>query len=325
MSSKSILLIDGNNLAARSFAAIQKTINLMSESGLPTTVMFGVLRALDAISLKFNDINSVIIFWDGGSKYRKKVFKYYKHNRKVESEKSGTIFGEPYFKELNTAREYFEKLKINQVNIRGIEADDLIGYFTAKFSSKYKVIIFSDDRDYYQLIKFKPYIYRPSSEKLMKPCDLKDDLKFEPKYFPKVLAYTGQKKDNIPTATGLLDENNVVKLVGIGNVSALKYLVRGNFNLKKSVEMIPEDDKWKNEITYENLKRNYKLSRIRIKDEQYMDWELKEIKKIYKQIQMNLEIKPKISSSKVIQITKYLGLRTINMNLILNKIGVEVI
>ncbi len=315
-----VLLVDGNNLGFRMFIKMWETTGqLKNNMGVPTTVTFGVLRMINAF-VHDNQIDKCVICWDGGSKYRKGVCKWYKYNRVKP------VWAEKYYEELNVAREYLGKLGIPQAQKRGIECDDIIGLLSAHFRKlKDKVIILSDDKDYFQLSPYKVRLYRPTKMHLVGTEETTEIIGYNPKILPKVVAFTGEKKDNIPGVGGFDDEHNVKK-VGVGVARALKWLSKpdgGYYSLKEAIKNVPESDRFYKNVQDNKklIRKSYKLSRIRTKMDYYLDWEKDYLTNLLSRVQMPCMVKRSMAQN----VSQFLEFKSMNMTKTLNRIGVKLI
>ena len=294
--------------------------SMKNNSGVPTTVIFGLLRAIDGFIYK-NKVDNIIGCWDGGSKYRKNIFLNYKGNRK-ESYTTDTF--KEYVNELNTCREYFDKMGLIQAQCRGIEADDIIGYLSARCYEKgIRPIIFSDDKDFFQLSRFNPLYYRPTKMELITKVECEERLKFPPYLLPRVVAFTGEGKDNIP-GTADLDKDNILTKVGIGPAKVLKWLKNpagGWYTVKEAIENIPADDRFA-PLVKKNAKQivmSHKLSRIRHDPKLYEKWEMD----FFKTLQKTIDNPPVVKRAVVSSIGEFLEFKSINLVQTLIRIGVK--
>lgn len=316
---KKILLIDANNIGYRSFIVMYENKKLLTNNlGTPTTVIFGLLRVVSALVEKYS-VDSCVMCWDGGSKYRKKLFPHYKaHRGKPE-------WAEIYYKELDTTREYFEKLGIKQARIMGVECDDVIGYMTRKHTDAGdKVIIFSDDMDFFQLSRYGVKFYRPTKGELITKLEVEDKLGYPPNLFTRMCALTGQQSDNIP-GIGDLSKDNIMQKVGLGVKTAYKMFCKpdgGFYKLKELLDALPQDNKFYGMIkkNWNQVRMSYKLARIRTDDKEYEDWELDELVDIFSNNAMPTEVK----RNKVDMINKFLDFKTVNLVKMLKGMGVNV-
>lgn len=313
------LIVDGNNLGYKCFIVMyESTGQLKTNMGVPTTVTFGVLRMLNAFASKMN-VDRCIVCWDGGSKYRKKIFKYYKHHR------TPADWVEKYYEEIDVAKTYFEKLGLTQGWVKGIEADDVIGYLTAKCREiKDKVIIMSDDKDFFQLSKYNVRIYRPTKMELVSKIEMEERFEYPPHLLPRVVAFSGEQKDNIPGA-GDLDDDHIMTRIGIGPKTALKFITNpdgGYYTVKQAIKHFNKLNKFYDTVkaNKKQIVKSYKLSRIRTKDALYDDWELEKLEEIYDKAM----IPQKIRRGIVGKVGEYLEFRNINLHVTLKKLGVEI-
>lgn len=313
-------MIDGNNLAYRCFITMyESTGQLRTNTGVPTTVSYGLLRMINAFVESFS-VDKCIICWDGGSKYRKKIFKYYKYHRKKAD------WADDYYEEINTARDYYSKLGILQAQVRGIEADDIIGFMTARFRElKKKVIIFSDDKDFFQLAPYNVRIYRPTKMEMIDKVEMENRFGFPPKLLPKVVAFTGEQKDNIPGTGNLNDETHEMTKIGIGPKTALKFLVKpegGYYNVSRAIKNFDTSNRFYDAVkaNKRQILKSYKLSRIRTKDSWYADWELDALDNLYTKAILPATVK----KSMVRNIREYLEFKSVNLIKVLGNLGVKV-
>lgn len=166
-----VLLVDGSNLLKRSFHGAKDT----------STKSFGHIGGLYQfittvrMLIKEHKINKVIVFWDGegGGVYRHRIDREYKANRKNkewykkiemtaveirrEREKEESIL-----KQRMRIQEYSEELFIRQIEIDDIEADDLIASYCLKYNNKEEIFLYSNDRDFAQLLDLNITILFPN-------------------------------------------------------------------------------------------------------------------------------------------------------------------
>ncbi len=115
--------------------------------------------------IKENHINKVVLCWDGenGGVFRHMIDSEYKSNRKSkkwhekiemsdaqvrqEEDKDESIL-----KQRKRIQAYAEELFIRQIEIDDIEADDLISYYCLNKHKKEEIFLYSNDRDFSQLL-----------------------------------------------------------------------------------------------------------------------------------------------------------------------------
>lgn len=316
---KRVLILDGGNLSFRCFVVMYEASGTLCNTvGVPTTVIFGMLRMLYAYAEK-DVVDECVICWDGGSKYRKKLWPHYKGNREKQP------WSEEYYAEMDTARKYFDKMGIKQMRVRGIEADDLIGYLSRYYRERGdRVTVFSDDKDFFQLGSLGINLYRPTKQELIDDVEMENRLGYPTKWLPKIVALCGEAKDNIPGIGGI-DENNIIKKVGMGPATAAKLLIRADGTCRtfaQALEAMGAKSKmyghFKN--NFDTVRIAYLLSRIRTKEEQYKKWELAKIDEEMGKILTDRTV----TRSMLSQIGEFLEFKNLNLYKLLNKIGVKV-
>ena len=155
------LLVDSNYLLKRSFNAGKET----------RTAKFGHIGALYGFLItirkliKLHRINKVVLVWDGenGGIYRHRIDPAYKANRKSKSwhtkiEMTDYEIQREQEKEISVLKqkkriqEYAEELFLRQIEIDDIEADDLIAAYCMQYETKEEIYLFTNDRDFGQLL-----------------------------------------------------------------------------------------------------------------------------------------------------------------------------
>lgn len=115
-----------------------------------------ILNTIRTYVKKFKESHGpeIIIACDNYNYWRKSYFPYYKASRKKSRDASGHDWTS-IFESLNKIK---DELKQNSpykvLDIESVEADDIIGTLTIKFSPHQKILILSTDKDFAQLQKF---------------------------------------------------------------------------------------------------------------------------------------------------------------------------
>jgi 5'-3' exonuclease len=155
------LVVDGSFLLKQSFNGFKNTYTHSFEciSGLYGSLI--ILRKL----IKEHQINKIVVMWDGenGGKMRYMIYNEYKANRKnkdwynkIELTEAQIKFEktkeESILKNRKRLQEYLEELFIRQIEICEIEGDDLIAQYCINHHMNEDIIIFTNDRDFAQLL-----------------------------------------------------------------------------------------------------------------------------------------------------------------------------
>jgi DNA polymerase-1 len=202
---KKTLLVDGNNLFKIGFHGVKDYFHNGNHIG-------GLFHFINTLR-KFIDehnFDKVIVFWDGeeSRSLREVIYPKYKMNRRL-------VFEDPiyisYLYQKNRVKQYLEEMYVRQLEVQGIEADDLMAEY-CRISENEQKLIFSSDRDLTQLISEKVSLYSPSHRTTFKNGD---KIKFGDFEFPHENVLTlkimmGDKSDNIE-GIQYLGEKTIVK------------------------------------------------------------------------------------------------------------------
>ena len=165
------LLVDSSYLLKRSYNGAKDTY----------TSKFGHIGGLYSFMttirkmIKDHMINMVVLVWDGegGGIYRHRIDSDYKANRKTkewykkiemtaaeirrEKEKEESIL-----KQRLRIQAYAEELYFRQIEVDDIEADDIIAVYCLKYNNKEEIFLYSNDRDFAQLLDLNITIIFPN-------------------------------------------------------------------------------------------------------------------------------------------------------------------
>ena len=139
------LIVDGNSLLKLGFHGLKNFQNNSKHLG-------GVFFFLNTIrkSISEEHFSKILVAWDGEKnyEYRRKIYSLYKSKRREkrlnEEQKHS------FYMQKRRVQQYLEEIFARQCEFEGIEADDIIGYYTQ--NSKEDITILTNDRDLTQLI-----------------------------------------------------------------------------------------------------------------------------------------------------------------------------
>jgi len=208
-----LLLIDGNNLCFR----VHWTNRELSYKGTPVSLIYGFYRSFIYLKKKFPEYIPIVV-WDKGSSRRKKeaasavekgiIPSGYKANRKKDEPDEMLL---SLFEQLDMLKDDLsEYIRLQQVTIPGLEADDII-YTYAKVN-KGKTIAITSDKDFYQMLDDNVVVYDAMKKKEWTKDVFTEEYGIEPYQWVDVGALTGDKSDNI------------FGCPGIGPVNAFKFI-----------------------------------------------------------------------------------------------------
>ena len=241
-----LVLIDGNSIMNRAFYGIMGSRALTSKDGKYTNALYGFLAILFKLLEDEKPEYLAVTFDLKAPTARHKMYKEYKANRKgMPNELAEQM---PIIKEILMA------MNIDIVEREGYEGDDILGTLS-RFGEKNNldVVIFSGDRDTFQLATDRTTIKIPRTKQGKTETDLFDKKKIEETYGIKpvqlieVKGLQGDSSDNIPGVPG------------IGEKTALSIIQKYESieNLYKKIEKNEVDLKPKQ---LENLKANKDLA-----------------------------------------------------------------
>jgi len=187
---KSLLLIDGNNLAYRWLQ--RKNYNSFQED---------YLRTVESLSRSYNAERTIVCFDFGKSYYRMQLLDSYKGNRTKPKEEEEIKKYEEFFACLNDIP---EKLPCECLKFRGLEADDIITFLVANISDNYEhTWIITSDRDMYQLLSEKVSIFNIFSRREIDMGSFYETYMMEPAQYLFSRILEGDKSDNILGVEGI--------------------------------------------------------------------------------------------------------------------------
>jgi 5'-3' exonuclease len=207
-----VILIDLSNLVFRMAFAHQG----LAYEGKPTGVVYGVLKTI--YDLRINVSPRIVACWDHGvpvpgaakpKNWREGVLKTYKANRRHDDETYQSILRQ--FHDVFTA---LNLVGYSSVSVIGLEADDIIGILANEIQDD--VLIFSTDKDFFQLLSDRTQILVPQKEQGGFRRISKDEV--EKQYgipidrFAEYLALGGDSADNIKPKRGM-GPKTAIKLI----------------------------------------------------------------------------------------------------------------
>lgn len=207
-----VLLVDGDWNLKRNYMKLNEMFSLKGEH------CGGSFGFLDSLRSVINNVfpDRVIVMWDGegSGKMRKDIYHLYKANRdkpwllrsqyanddviQYEERKKYSILNQKI-----KVKNYLEELFIRQLEIDYIEADDLIAGYVLNRQSDENIIIFSSDKDYYQLIDEGVTVLRPKDKTYITPNNFEKLFGYTHKNCLALRCFEGDESDNISGIEGI--------------------------------------------------------------------------------------------------------------------------
>ena len=238
-----LLLVDGVNLAFRYIQ--RKNYNNYTDD---------YIRTVTSLGNSYGARRIICCFDSGASAYRKQLFPEYKQNRKVERTEEEQ---ERFTQFFNCLTDTIDALPFEHYKFKGIEADDIIAYFTKNLSDKYDhTWIISSDRDLFQLMKHNISIFNMYSRKEITKDSLLEAHGVCPREYSYARMIEGDTGDGINGVEGIGPKRSIALIKEYKNIDNLisslplkggaKYIK----NLNNSVEILKRNEKLINLLDY---------------------------------------------------------------------------
>lgn len=208
-----IVLIDGQNLAYRSFYRFRD----LSYEGQPTGVLHGLLTLSASLARRHGPARWIWV-WDAGRKatWRHEFDPEYKKGRVAGKSQLVDLWPQ-----LATWKRWLTWIRVSQVEVEGVEGDDLIGLLAAKLCPTCDVMIYSTDRDFFQLLSL-PHVEilreprgTRSAERITRAV-VQRDFRISPEQWPAWRALIGDDTDDIPRPKRGVGPRTAALLLGLG-------------------------------------------------------------------------------------------------------------
>jgi 5'-3' exonuclease len=231
-------------------------MDLTSDDGTPTGTIFGFTRSLGFVMNKVGaEPATTALVWDGGhSEKRIALYPEYKQGRRLNTpvtleEKARA---EDYRRQMDVIKEMMSHREFKQLCVPGVEADDLLTIFANTLRTKNRVVIFSGDRDLWQVTLANTLIFDPKIEVVGQA---------------KVLEKFGVEASRLVMWKALVGDtsDNIKGVPQIGAKRAVKVMRYLDGELRKTGVPIEEkDEKWVTHVLLHRdvVERNLKIMRL---------------------------------------------------------------
>jgi DNA polymerase-1 len=153
---KKIMLIDGNSILNRAFYGLSGRYALSTKDGTPTNAVFGFLNIIDKYIEEEKPEYISVAFDLKHKTFRHDEYKEYKANRKGMPDELAI--------QLPIVKELLDALNIKRFEVKGYEADDVLGTLAKQTEKEgLEAIIVTGDRDSLQLVSDGIRVKYPST------------------------------------------------------------------------------------------------------------------------------------------------------------------
>ncbi|MCX7705936.1 MAG: DNA polymerase I [bacterium] len=206
-----VFLIDANNIIYRSFFAIK---SFTTSTGQPTNAIFGFVSTLLKILREYKPEYIAVVFDTPVPTFRHKILEEYKITRKpIPPELSAQI---PVIKEI------IKHLGISSIEKESFEADDILACLALKFKQQgKKVIIFTGDKDIFQVLSENITIVNPANWEQIDTKSFTEKFGFSPANVIDFLALAGDASDSIPGVKGIGEKTAMMLVKEFGTIENL--------------------------------------------------------------------------------------------------------
>ena len=231
-----VFLIDSYSFIFRAYHAMARQRSMSTKTGVPTSASYVFINMLRKLRDDFNPEFIAAIFDTAGPTFRdtkadevKSVRKFdlktqtfqeieYKGYKAERAEMPGDLAQQiPYI------RRALEAYRIPILEMKGFEADDVIGTLAKKAAGKgFPVYVVSSDKDMLQLVGERVCVLNPPKDNLI--CDarkVEEILGVPPERVIDVMALRGDSIDNVPGAPGIGDKGSVDLIQKFGSLENL--------------------------------------------------------------------------------------------------------
>jgi DNA polymerase-1 len=206
---KRLFLLDAYALIFRGYFAFIKNPRINSK-GMDTSAIMGFMNALMDVIKREKPDHLAVAFDNGGSQLRNEIYPEYKAHRDATPEAIKIAL--PYIQELLKA------MHIPIIEVKGYEADDLIGTLAKQAEKEdFKVYMVTPDKDFAQLVSENIFMY--------KPARMGNDIEIWG--IPEVLArFEIDRPEQVIDFLGMMGDaaDNIPGLPGVGEKTAKKFL-----------------------------------------------------------------------------------------------------
>ncbi len=228
-----VYLLDTMSFIFRAYHAMARQRPMSTKTGVPTAATFVFVNMLRKLRADFQPEHLAAVFDVAGPTFRdtqaSAVTSVKKFDIKTQTFKDVEYLGykaqraempPDLAQQVPYIRRALEAYRIPILELKGFEADDVIGTLSRKAAEQsYKVFVVSSDKDMLQLVNDRICVLNPTKDNLI--CDaakVEEILGVRPEQVIDVMALRGDSIDNIPGAPGIGDKGSVELIKRFGSL-----------------------------------------------------------------------------------------------------------
>lgn len=209
-----LLLIDGTAQIYRAFYAIR---GLTDPKGFPVNAVYGFAQILFRLLAELAPTHAAVVFDRPEPTQRHEIFPQYKAQRQATPEDLKA--------QIPMVKELVASLGVALCEQPGIEADDLLGTLAVRAAGDgAQVMIFSSDKDLFQLVSPQIRVVRPlrgGEYEVLDAGGIERVFGAAPPQVADVLALMGDSSDNIPGVPGIGEKTALELIRAFGSLAGV--------------------------------------------------------------------------------------------------------
>lgn len=190
---KTVFLIDGSSFLYRAYYGLRP---MHTKSGMTIQAVYGFCRMIHKLIKTFNP-KYIALVWDSpGQTERKDMYPDYKATRQAPPS--------DLFEQKELIQEFADLIGLKQVQMTGIEADDLMYSLAQDFHMHtFTTILVTSDKDLGQVVEEDILLFDPFKDDFVAKEQLEEKYGFPLEKLPFYFAIIGDSSDNIPGVRGI--------------------------------------------------------------------------------------------------------------------------
>lgn len=239
------LVVDGNNILARSVYAPGAEDGVVTSDGMNLTVLRRFLNMVAQQIFAYDPTHLLVAFDAGTCAYRRSLYPEYKKpepSGDVDKEQQRQQRSQEMIAQGDLIREVMDDLYMIHYHRPNIEADDIIA---ATMNYPGAIRVMSSDKDLFQLVDDSRGVHQfsPAHSMVFTEAEVLARFGAKPRHVAAALALAGDASDNIPG------------LPRVGVKTAVKRLVKHDWNMESYLASLDDQDA-------ALVKRNLELTRL---------------------------------------------------------------
>jgi DNA polymerase-1 len=208
---ETLYLVDGSSYIYRAYFAIR---NLSSPAGHPTNAIYGFIQMLLKLLKDYKPQHLAVVFDAGRTTFRTEMYPEYKANRAAMPDDLRI--------QMEPIREVVRAFNITTLELKGYEADDIIGALAGRFAAQGgKVVVVTGDKDLMQIVTDHVTLLDTMKGKESRIAEVVERFGVGPELVIDILGLAGDSSDNIPGVPGIGEKTATKLILEFGSLDEL--------------------------------------------------------------------------------------------------------